>query len=308
MNELVNPDGFPLPRIQDCLDAVAGSTLFSTFDLLSGYFQIPVKESDIPETAFACKFGHYDMTRMPFGRNNSASTFQRTMEMALQGLQWVTCLIYIDHIIVFGKDFDQHVRRIENVLGRIRAAGLKLRPGKSHLLQKQVIFLGHVVSGKGVKPGPVNVAKIVDWPRPKSARQVKQFVAMGSYYRKYIKGFARIVRPMVKLTKLGRKFAWSDACETAFTTLERALISADVMGYPLNEGMEFILDVDAPDLGIGSVLHQVQQGKEKVIAYASRALNRAETNYCIRERVIGSSVLYWLLSPVSLRTKIPCAK
>lgn len=142
LNQLVKPDGFPMPRVQDCLDAVAGSNLFSTFDLTSGYFQIPVKKEDIPKTAFACKYGQFEMTRMPFGLNNSASTFQRTMELALHGLQWVTCLIYIDDIIVFGKDFEQHIQRVEEVLQKVRAAGLKLKPEKSHMLQKEVTFLG----------------------------------------------------------------------------------------------------------------------------------------------------------------------
>ena len=201
VNSLVEPDGFPLPRIQDCLDAVAGSSLFSTLDLTSGYFQIPLKEEDIPKSAFVCKYGHFEMTRMPFGLNNSASTFQRTMEMALQGLQWVTCLIYIDDIIVFGKDFDEHLLRVEEVFERLRSAGLKLKPTKCDLLQREVVFLGHVVSGKGVSPSPVNISKIVDWPRPKTPRQVKQLVAMGSYYRRYVKNFAAMVRPMVELTK-----------------------------------------------------------------------------------------------------------
>ena len=133
---MVKPDGFPLPRIQDCLDAVAGSELFSTFDLTSGYFQIPLVEEDIPKSAFVCKYGHYEMTRMPFGLNNATSTFQRTMEMALSGLQWITCLIYIDDIIVFGKNFEEHMSRVEEVFERIKAAGLKLKPQKCQMLQR----------------------------------------------------------------------------------------------------------------------------------------------------------------------------
>lgn len=151
VNALVKPDGFPLPRIQDCLDAVAGTKFFSTFDLTSGYFQIPLKEADIPKSAFVSKYGHYEMTRMPFGLNCTANTFQRTMELALQGLRWETCLIYIDDIVVFGANFEEHLNRVKQVLERLKQAGLKLKPGKCELLQKEVTFLGHVVSGEGGK-------------------------------------------------------------------------------------------------------------------------------------------------------------
>ena len=284
VNALVKPDGFPLPRIQDCLDAVAGSTLFSTFDLTSGYFQIPLKEEDIPKSAFVCKYGHFEMTKMPFGLNNAASTFQRTMELVLQGLQWETCLIYIDDVIVYGKNFDEHLLRIDQVLERIQGAGLKFKPSKCEMLQDEVVFLGHVVSGAGVKPNPVNISKIIEWPQPKTGKEVKQFVAMGSYYRRYVKDFASIAKPMLELTKKGKEFLWDNHCDLSFSNLKKALVSSDVMGYPLNEGGEFILDVDACDVGIGGVLHQIQDGRERVIAYASRALNKAERNYCITEK------------------------
>ncbi|MCG8044298.1 MAG: ribonuclease H family protein, partial [Candidatus Thiodiazotropha endolucinida] len=181
-------------------------------------------------------------------------------------------------------NFEEHMNRVEEVLERIKAAGLKLKPGKCTLLQKEVLFLGHIVSGDGVKPNPINISKILSWPKPKTAKQVKQLVAMGSYYRRYVKDFASMVRPMVELTKKGKKFIWGNTCDRAFEQMKKALVSADVMGYPLNEGGEFILDVDASDVGIGGILHQVQQGRERVIAYASRALNKAEKNYCITEK------------------------
>ena len=282
VNSLVKPDGFPLPRVQDCLDAE--SKWFSTFDLTSGYYQIPLKSGDVPKSAFVCKYGHYEMTRMPFGLNNAAGTFQRTMELALQGLQWVICLIYIDDIVVFGRTFDEHISRVEEVLKRIKAAGLKLKADKSNMFQTSVLFLGHIVSADGVKPNPTNIAKVVDWPRPKTAKQIRQFVALGSYYHRFVKDFATMVRPMVELTKKGRKFIWSEACDRSFQMVKKALISSDVMGYPINEGGEFILDVDASDVGLGGILHQVQGDRERVIAYASRALNRAESNYCITEK------------------------
>ena len=281
VNALVKPDGFPLPRVQDCLDAVA---LFSTFDLTSGYFQIPLKEDDIQKSAFVCKYGHYEMLRMPFPLNNAASPFQRTMELALQGLQWETCLIYIDDIIVFSFNFEQHIHRVQEVFGRLQKAGLKLRPEKCEMLQEEVTFFGQVVSSSGVKPCPVNIAKVVDWPVPGMAKQVKQFVALCSYYRRFVKDFAKIARPMVELIRKGKKFIWTDNCQKSFEKLKDLLVGTEIMGYPLDNAGDFILDVDASDVGIGGVLQQIQDEHERVIAYASRALNKPKRNYCITKK------------------------
>ncbi len=169
--------------------------------LTSGYFQIPLKREDVPKSAFVCKFGQFEMTRMAFGLNNAASTFQRTMELALQGLQWQTCLVYIDDIIVFGENFVDHIVRVDEVLARIQDAGLKFKPEKCRILQTEVVFLGHIVSKEGIKPDTSNVEKIVNWPIPQTAKQVKQFVATGSYYRMFVRDFAKIARPMIDLTK-----------------------------------------------------------------------------------------------------------
>jgi hypothetical protein len=174
----------------------------------------------------------------------------------------------------------------------MQAAGLKLKPDKCHLLQKEVVFLGHVVSKEGVKPDPTNAAKIVGWPRPQTAKQVKQFVATGSYYRRFIKDFAKIVRPLVELTKKDMPFIWGEHCEIAFQAVKQTLTGPEIMGFPINEGGEFRLDVDASGVGIGAVLQQVQDRRERVIAYASRALSKAERNYRITEKELLAVVYF----------------
>ncbi|CAG2200883.1 unnamed protein product [Mytilus edulis] len=260
-----NVSAFPLPRITDCINAVAGSTFFSSLDLTSSYYQIPVKKQDIQKTAFCTKYGHFEFLTMPMGLNGSAATFQRTMELILQGLQWTTAIIYIDDIVVFGTTLEEHLNRLTEVLKRIMDANLKLQPEKCELLQKTITFLGHQVSAEGVKPCHQNIAKILQWPTPFNIKQVKHILGMGSFYRRFVKNYADIVRPMTDLTKKGKKFVWTDQCETAFHRIKQELTGANI-------------------IGIGAVLQQVQEGRERVIAYASRSLNRAERNYCITQQ------------------------
>ncbi|CAG2211272.1 unnamed protein product [Mytilus edulis] len=257
-----NVSAFPLPRITDCINAVAGSTFFSSLDLTSSYYQIPVKKQDIQKTAFCTKYGHFEFLTMPMGLNGSAATFQRTMELILQGLQWTTAIIYIDDIVVFGTTLEEHLNRLTEVLKRIMDANLKLQPEKCELLQKTITFLGHQVSAEGVKPCHQNIAKILQWPTPFNIKQVKHILGMGSFYRRFVKNYADIVRPMTDLTKKGKKFVWTDQCETAFHRIKQELTGANIMGHP-NNADEFILDVDASGTGIGAVLQQVQEGEKE---------------------------------------------
>ena len=283
LNAVTIKDAFPLPRITDCLDAVADATMFSCFDVTSGYHQIPVKESDVPKTAFCTKYGLYEYTSMPMGLTNSPTTFQRLMELALRGLQWHTCLIYLDDIVVFGKTFDEHLQRVEEVLDRIKAAGLKLKPEKCQLFQREVDFLGHLVSADGIKPNPHNIAKIKQWPKPSNVTEVRRILGMGNYYRRFVKDYAKLVSPLTHLTKKGVNFAWTPTCEEAFETLKQTLIGSNIMAYPCETG-QYILDTDASDSQIAGILSQIQDGQERVISYGSRTLGNAEKNYCITDK------------------------
>ena len=283
LNAVTIKDAFPLPRIQDCLDTVSGATLFSTFDVTSSYHQIPVKSQDIPKTAFVTKYGLFEFKTMPFGVCNGPPTCQRLMELILHGLQWQICLIYLDDIIVFSNNFNDHISRLDLVLQRISEAGLKLKPEKCQLFKPEVAFLGHVVSSHGIQPNPDNVAKILNWPTPKTVTEVRQILGMGSYYRRFIKDFSRLVKPLTELTKKANKFIWTDQCQYAFDKLKQSLVSPEIMAYPKDEG-DFILDTDACETAIGGVLSQIQDGRNRVIAYGSRTLNKAECNYCITDK------------------------
>ena len=279
MNDVRVKDAYPLPRIEDCLDSLAGSHWFSCMDLNSEYWQIPMAGQDKDKTAFTTSYGLYQFTVMPFGLANAPSTMERLMEDVLRGLQWEECLLYMDDIIVPGTTVEQNLDRLERVLQRLREANLKLKPSKCHFLQKNVQFLGHVVEAGGVRTDLEKVSAIQNWPTPKTVRDVTSFVGLCSYYRRYVQGLAAIARPLHTLVEKGVKFCWLDECDVAFRKLKEILCSAPILGYAI-PGMQFILDTDASDKATGAVLSQIQDSKETVIAYMSKSLNKHECSYC----------------------------
>ncbi len=199
---------------------------------------------------------------MPMGISNAPPSFQHLMELVLRGLHWSICLIYLDDIIVYSTEFVLHLK----VFRRFRSAGLKLKPSKFHLACASVTFLGHRVSSAGVEPDPSNVDKIRTWPIPKSATQVRAFLGLFSYYRRFIRNFAHTAEPLHRLTHKGVPFTWSAQASESFSFLKEALTSPPIMAFP-NLSIPFLLFTDAYLHSGGSVLSQHVDGKEHVIAY-----------------------------------------
>ena len=197
------------------------------------------------------------------------------MDLVLAGLQWSRCLVYLDDVIIVGKDFQDHLQNLQSVFRRLRDAGLKLQPEKCSFLQKKVNYLGHVVSEEGVSTDPAKTEKVAKWPIPNSTRDVKQFLGFASYYRRFIRDFATIAKPLHRLTEHSAEFRWTSQCQDSFEELRRKLVSAPILAFP-DFRKEFILDTDASDSGIAAVLAQVHSdGTERVIAYSSRVLTKA---------------------------------
>ena len=268
-----------MPRIDDTIDTLSGAHWFNTMDLASGYWQVEMAEEDKEKTAFVTKKGLFQFSVMPFGLCNAPSTFERLIELVLRGLTWDRCLVYIDDILVYGKTFEATLENLRAVFARIKDSGLKLKPSKCSLFQKEVHFLGYVVSRDGVSCDETKVDAVRNWERPKSVKEVRSFLGLASYYRKFIKNFSTIAAPLTALTRKGARFAWNEECELAFQCLKDMLTNSPVLSYPTKDG-PFILDTDASNYGLGAVLSQVQNGEEKVVAYASRTLSKSQRSYC----------------------------
>jgi len=283
LNDLTVKDSYPLPRIDDTLDALAGARWFSTLDLKSGYHQVEVAEEDKAKTAFSFGQGLWQFTVMPFGLCNAPSCFERLMERVLEGLHWKTALVYIDDVIVFGGTFEEELQRLREVLRRLRVANLKLSPKKCLLFQPEVPFLGHVVGREGVRTDPQKVAAVREWPVPTGVAEVRSFLGLCTYYRRFVPGFAQVASPLYHLTRKGARFEWSERCQEAFDSLKKALVEAPVLPYP-DPTCPYLLDADASAEGLGAVLSQVKDGRERVVAYFSAKFSKPERNYCVTRK------------------------
>ena len=283
LNATTIKDSYPLPRIDDTLDALSGSKWFSTLDLKSGYHQVALAEADKPKTAFSAGNGLWQWRVMPFGLCNAPATFERLMESVLAGMHWRTLLVYLDDVIVFGNTFEEELQRLEEVFHRMRSANLKLNPRKCVLFRSEVPFLGHVVSSTGIKTDPTKTAAVDEWPAPSNIKELRSFLGFCTYYRRFVRGFSDIAAPLHALTKGGVTFEWDQTCQTSFETLKTALTHAPVLQYP-DPKLRFILDTDASSVGVGAVLSQIHDGVEHVVAYFSRTLSAPERNYCVTRR------------------------
>ncbi|CAH8642613.1 unnamed protein product [Dicrocoelium dendriticum] len=295
LNDVTRKDSFPLPRIDDTLEALSGAQWFSTLDLASGYWQVEIDPKDREKTAFIIPSGLYEFQTMPFGLTNAPATFQRLMQIVLRTLIPNQCLVYLDDVIVHGRSLEEHLDNLGLVLQHLHDAGLKLKPQKCQLLKRQVTFLGHIITPSGIQSDPSKVETIQGWPVPTSAEDVRQFLGLASYYRRFIRNFADIAGPLHRLTEKGRTFNWTPQCAKAFEFLRRALTNSPILSFPdlSPSAGQFILDTDASDTGIGAVLSQVgSDGLEHVIAYGSRCLSKPERNYCVTRKELLALVVY----------------
>jgi len=289
LNEKTVGNAYPLPDITEILDQLGQAKYFSCLDLAMGYHQIDMDPKDIDKTAFSTKEGHWAYKRMPFGLKTAPATFQQMMNNVLSGLTGTRCFVFLDDIVVYANSLVEHDRKLRDVFRRLRKHNLKLQPDKCEFLRKEVIFLGHKISEQGVEPDDRKVQAVRDFPTPKTTKQLKSFLGLAGYYRKFVPQFSKIAAPLHKLLKKEAKYVWGESQENAFRTLKQKLMSKPILQYP-DFSREFIITTDASNEGAGAVLSQGEVKKDLPIAFASRTFNRSERNYSTVEKELAAIV------------------
>ena len=282
LNKVTVADSFPLPRIETCIDSVGHAKFVSKFDLLKGYWQVPLSERAKRVSAFVTPDGLYQYTVTPFGMRNAPATFQRMMNYVTSGL--AGCEVYLDDVVVYSNTWEEHLDRLRALLVAIERARLTINLNKTEFGHAEVEYLGHKIGGGKVRPLHDRVQAMRELPRPKDKKGVRRFLGMAGFYRGFVRNFSSVVAPLTDLTKARRNFQWTTECERAFVRVKEMLTSIPVLQAPQFH-LPFSLQVDASDRGIGAVL--MQEGAEGVlrpVAYFSKKLEKYQKSYSTVEK------------------------
>lgn len=283
LNDITIGDAYPLPNITDILDQLGNSKYFTTLDLASGFHQIKMDPKDAEKTAFSTPQGHYQYLRMPFGMKNAPATFQRLMNSVLAGIQGIRCLVYLDDIVIYADSLQTHSKKLREVFQRLSEHNSKVQPDKCEFLRREVIYLGHVITEDGVKPDPSKIEAVKNFPVPKSPKDIQSFLGLANYYRKFIKDFSKISKPISSLLKKNVPFLLTSSQQESFDRLKLSLTQEPILRYP-DFTKEFILTTDASNFALGAVLSQEHDSHDLPVSFGSKTLNSAESNYSTIER------------------------
>ena len=290
INKITIKYRFPIPRIDDMFDMMVGATVFSKIDLKSGYHQIRIRPGDEWKTAFKTKDGLYEWLVMPFGLSNAPSTFMRVMTQVLRPFMGKFLVVYFDDILIYSKSKEQHLDHLAQVCATLQREKLYANLKKCSFFTDSVVFLGFVVSSKGVSADPSKIQAIVDWPEPKSIHDVRSFHGLATFYRRFIRGFSTIVSPITDCLKKG-EFQWTNAATKAFGEIKKKMTEAPVMRLP-DFTKVFEVECDASGIGIGGVLSQ----ERHPVAYFSEKLNDAKQRYSTYDKefyAVVQALRFW---------------
>ena len=285
VNSVTKPACHPLPRVDDCIDQTGSAQFISKFDLLKGYWQVPLSKCVQEISVFVTPDGLYQYTVMPFGMRNALVTFQRMINLGLEG-----CAAYIDDVVIYSHSWEQHVRQLHNLFIRLKEANLTVNLMKSEFCHAKVIFLGHVVGLGQVAPVTTKVEAVCRFSVPSDKKELMRFLGMAGYYRKFCPNFSTVTEPLIALLKKGELFVWSNACQK-FEKIKSILLSESILMAP-NIDKQFKLYVDASDIGMGAVLPQEDSvGVDHPVCYYSKKFDCHQHNYLTVEMEILALVL-----------------
>ena len=283
LNEVTRKDHFPFPFIDQLLERVSGHPFYCFLDGYSGYFQIEIEPEDLEKTTFTCPFGTYAYRRMPFGLCNAPATFQRCMLSMFSDMVERIMDVYMDDITVYGGDYEECLTNLEAILQRCIEKNLVLNWEKCNFIVNQGIVLGHIISSKGIEVDKENIELISQLPSPMNVKTIRKFLGHAGFYKRFIKDFPKIAKPLYKLLEKDAKFVWEKECQQSFEELKSHLTTAPIVRAP-NWQFPFEVMCDASDLAIGAVLGQREDGKPHVVYYARKTLNEAQRNYTTTEK------------------------